>query len=232
MINVELGSFFDRLGPRMAKVNPIMLDALNRLPVHVFNLTPDDLHMWPELVTADFPETKFISTNLVAPDDIESPARFAVLEIPRSKGSGGPIRVGFLGLVAPTRIRPNSKFKALDLREAVESVKTSVKEEVHCWVVIGDFSGHLAETLAVEHPDVFAVLRMERRFRLYPPKQSGNAVLLSSIERGRYLGRLTMSFDSTGKVVAYEPEFIQLDGKVPEDPEFLKLADEVRSQLP
>ncbi|HUV13542.1 MAG TPA: hypothetical protein VMY18_07850 [Acidobacteriota bacterium] len=216
----------------MTKVNPIMLDALTRLPVHVFNLTSDDLHMWPELVTADLPATKLISTNLVAPDDVKSPARFTVIEIPQSKGGEGPIRVGFLGLVAPSTIRPNSKFTALDPREAVASVKANLKEDVHCWVVIGDFSEQLAVTLAAEHPDVFAVLRMERRFRLYPPKQSGNAVLLSSIERGRFLGRLTMSFDSAGKVVAYEPEFVQLDGKVPEDPEFLKLADEVRSQLP
>jgi 2',3'-cyclic-nucleotide 2'-phosphodiesterase (5'-nucleotidase family) len=209
-----------------------MLDALNRLPIDVFNLTPDDLYMWPDLAAADFPKTRFISTNLVAPDGVKSPARFAVMAIPRSERGGEPIRIGFLGLVASSNVRPNSKFSALDPQEAVASVKSDVKEKVHCWVVIGDFSEQLAVTLAAEHPDVFAVLRMERRFRLHPPKQSGNAVLLSSVERGRYLGRLTMSFDEKGKVVAYEPEFTQLDAKVPEAPEFLRVADEVKSQVP
>ena len=232
MINVELGSFFGSLGPLHERVNVIMLDALNRLPVDVFNLTPDDLYMWPELAVADFPKTRFISTNLVAPDGVKSPARFAVMEIPRSLRGGESIRIGFLGLVAPSTVRPNSKFTALDPREAVTSAKASLQEKVHCWVIIGDFSEQLAMTLAVEHPDVFAVLRMERRFRLYPPKQSGNAVLLSSIERGRYLGRLTMSFDEKGEVVAYEPEFTLLDAKVPENPEFLRVADEVKSQVP
>jgi hypothetical protein len=103
---------------------------------------------------------------------------------------------------------------------------------VHCWVVIGDFSEQLAVTLAVEHPDVFALLRMERRFRLYPPKQSGNAVLLSSVERGRYLGRLTLFFSEKGEVVQYEPEFTLLDAKVPEDPAFLRVSDELKNQVP
>ena len=216
----------------MAKVNPIMMEGLRRIPVQVFNLTPDDLYLWPELAAEGLPDTRFIATNLVAPPGIEPPDRFTILEVPRSVGESGMIRVGFLGLVEPSKIRPSMKFSASDPLEAVTTAKKAVKEKVQCWVIIGDFSEQLAETLAIEHPDVFAVLRMERRFRLYPPKQSGNAVLLSSVERGRYLGRLTLSLDSDGKVTSYEPEFIKLDTKVPEDPEFLRLADETRSQLP
>jgi hypothetical protein len=41
-----------------------------------------------------------------------------------------------------------------------------------------------------------------------------------------------MLFDSEGEVVEYEPEFIKLDSKVPEDSEFLTLSEEVDRQLP
>lgn len=216
----------------MATVNPVMLEALKRLPIHVFNLTSDDFNMWPDLVKLDLPETRFISTNLLAPEGVKSPDRFTILEIPQTDGDGKMIRVGFLGLTAPAMFQRNSGYTLVDAREAVDTVKKSVKKKVHCWIVVGDFSEQLAQTLAVEHRDVFAVLRMERRFRLPQPKQVGNAVLLSSVERGRYLGRLTITFDSSGGVKAYEPEFTKLDSQVPEDPEFVRLAEEARNQLP
>jgi 2',3'-cyclic-nucleotide 2'-phosphodiesterase (5'-nucleotidase family) len=223
VINVDLGSYFHRLGPFSSKVNEFMLTALDRFPVQVFNLTADDLFMLDQIRSAELPRTRVISTNLEPPagKNIEL-ERFAILEIASS--ANRVVRVAFLGLVSPLRVKPNSGFRAADPVQAVSRVLDEIREQIDFAVVLGDIDTTIAKKLAQNHPEIYAVLCLERRFRLVPPEQVNNAVILKSIERGRYLGQLSFDLGPSGMVESYQFDYHKLTDQVPEDSELLEKA--------
>jgi 2',3'-cyclic-nucleotide 2'-phosphodiesterase (5'-nucleotidase family) len=210
-----------------------MLKAVETLPIQIFNLTSSDLYHWAALSAASFPKTQIISTNLVPPKGSRSPLpRYAIYEVEIAGGEGRNVKLGFLGVANPAAVRPNSGFRAKKILDAIDEVKAEVMEQADVLIVIGEFRPGVAEELANRHPEVYAVLQLERQFRLIPPKQVNNAVILSSVERGRYLGQLNLQFGAQGDLVSYEPKSIQLDEKVPESAEFLELAEEVNKRIP
>lgn len=232
-MHLDLGNYFRPLGPDSREVNALMLESLSALPIRVLNLAPEDLFYWAELAGAELPSTQVISTNLVPiRRGLKTPARYAVIEIPAAEaGLKRDLRIGFLGLSDPARVKPNSGFEALDPLEAVEQVKGELRDRADFLVVLADLPRSLGARLALQHPEVYAVLLTEKAFRLWEPEMVNNAVILSSVERGRYLGRLTLQVDGTGRIAAIRPDAIELDAKVPEEPAFLERQSEVAARI-
>ncbi len=240
-LQVDLGNYFHPLGPDSKAVNDLMLKGLSALPVGVMNLTPNDLFLWDQLNESPIAETQFISTNLSPRDPRRrAPQSYAVITVSGQKlGLERDIRIGFLGLSDPRRVKPNSGFAASDPLLAVERAMLELEGKVDFAVVLADFrrkSGPLAPDsilykLAQAHDKIYAVLSTEQRFLLHEPEQVNNAVILSSVERGRYLGRLQMHFDSNGAVTVVEPEFIELKAGGPEDAELARLQAELEARL-
>ncbi len=204
-------------------INRLMIQSLDRLPIHVFNLAAEDLWLWQELSRAQV-VTSIISTNLVPRrSNVPSPAPFFIVDVPGPEvGLNKNVRIGFLGLAAPNRIKPNSEFLALDPLNAVAERKSQWAGRADFWVVLTDLPRETARQLALAHPEIYAILLAEKRFILHPPEQVNHAAILSSVERGRYLGRLTFELDEAGNVVGLESELIELKKGVPEDSTLLK----------
>ncbi len=241
-LQIDLGNYFHPLGPQSKAINELMLKGLSSLPIRVMNLTPNDLFMWDRLQEMSLPQTEIISTNLSPRDPRKaSPKRYTIVTVSGNElGLEDDVRIGFLGLSDLRRVKPNSGFTGSDPLLAVEKAMLELANQVEFVVVLADFrrkSGPLKpdsilHKLAEAHPKIYAVLNTEQRFLLHEPEQVGNAVILSSVERGRYLGRLQLRFDSKGEVTAVEPEFIELKAGVPEDAELARLQAELEAKIP
>lgn len=241
VLQVDLGNYFLSPGPHSRPVNELMVEGLRRLPLRVMNLAPEDLYQWEDLSSLELP-TKFISTNLQPRDrDRPAPSPYAVIELPADDlGTRRAVRIGFLGISDPARVKPNSGFLGTDPLQAIADAQAELEGKVDFVIVLAHVdlgpspfqANSLPARIAEAHDNVYAVLVSERRYMLRAPKQVNNAVLLSSVERGRHLGRLTFRLDGEGRVTEVHPEFIELSEKVPEDSYFHRRQLELEAVLP
>lgn len=241
VVQVDLGNYFEPPGPHAAAVNELMARGLERLPVRVMNLTPQDLYFWEEMAARELP-TRFVSTNLrPRKASLAAPPTHAIVTIAAAElGIAKDLRIGFLGVSDPRKVKPNSGFRGMDPLEAITEAQRELEGKVDFVVVLADIEqapgpfredSVLAE-IARAHDDVYAILAAEKRYLLRSPLQVNNAVLLSSVERGRHLGRLTLKLNREGQVVEVRPEFTELDETVPADPEFLGLQQRLEASVP
>lgn len=215
---MELGNFFHQPGPLADKINGYMRDALAAKPLAVFNLASEDLNLVANLDMRGLEETETISTNLVPPDDgrFGFLKRYSVQELVLP--NGWPVKIGFLGVADPRMVKPNSGFTAKEPLDAIGAVLPEITEKVDFTVVIGEMSEQLADQIADSFPEVFAVLRSERSFRMSRPRQVNNALIMSSVERGRMLGQITMILNSKKEMASYSYKYVDLNQRVREDP--------------
>lgn len=230
---MDAGNYFKPLGPGSDLVNQLMLESLHTLPIQVMNLAPEDLFMWKELAQKSL-KTKIISTNLVPRSkSLSGPATHALVQIPGSgRGLNQDLRVGFLGLSSPDLVKPNSGFSALDPEESVARVKAEILSKVDLLIVLADLPRAVATRLALKHPEIHAIILAEKQFVFHKPEQINNALIVSSIERGRYLGQLELDFDGGPKTKVFKADFIELKTGVPEDPTLLRRQGEISARLP
>lgn len=232
--HIDAGNYFALPGPDSKLINRLMIQSLDLLPIKVLNLGSDDLYQWDQI--KGFPG--LISTNLSTRDG-EAPARYLVVETPVTRADGSKVRIGFLGVTDPGRVKPNSNFVAEDPIEAVSAIKEEVLDQSDFLIVLADIRRNDEEIeedsvlhkLAASNPEVYAILVTEKRFILYPPRQVNNAVILSTVERGRYLGKLTFGFDAAGSVETVNPEFIELPAGIGEVPSLLEAQNSLARRL-
>lgn len=242
ILQIDVGNYLYPLGPPAPEVNRMMMRGIADLPLAVVNLGAEDLlqrdFLW-EQAPAD---TAVISTNLVPRDPAgRAPQKYAVVRVPGSSlGLARDLRIGFVGLTDPSRVRPNSGFRGLDPIQSVAEVKDEILKEADFIVALADIprdtsqigSTSLIRKLADTYPEIYAVLLTERRFVLFPPVQINNAIVLSAIERGRWLSRLTFGLDAQGKVQDADYEAIELKEGVPENAAFRKMQDALSVKYP
>lgn len=222
------------LGPGSDIVNDFLKQSLDILPLQVMNLGPEDLQMWRELSQSKWKATAIVSTNLTSREkDLPSPRRYAIVEIPGDKlGLKKNIRLGFLGLTAPTLVKPASPFVAEDPIEAVAKVKPEVLKKADYLIVLAEVPKPVAVKLANDHPEIYAIMMIERSVIEHTAEQVNNAVLLWSMERGRSLGQLTLELDQNGGISVFKPTRVVLDATIPEDEALLKRQNEIKAQVP
>lgn len=227
ILQVDAGNYLLQPGFTSGAINKLMFESLAQLPVRVLNLASEDLYFWNQLRTID-PTTQVISTNLVPRrKSVQAPARYAVVRVPAGElGLERDLRIGFLGLTDPQRVKPNSGFRAIDPLLAVEQIKSEVLEKADLLIVLGDIPREEAEIeprsrirlLAEKHPEIAAIFLTEARYVLFPPQKINNAVILSGVERGRHLPRLTLLMEEDGRIVDFEFDAVELKAGVAEDP--------------
>ena len=195
-----------------------MRESLEAKPVAVFNLASEDLNIAGGLDLAGLEETAIISTNLIPPESagFEVLKKYAVHETVLS--NGWPVKIGFLGVADPRMVKPNSGFSTKDPVEAIGEVLPEIKGKVDLIMVIGEMTEETADKIAGKFPDVYAVLRSERSMRMTRPRQVSNALIMSSVERGRMLGQITLVLDSGKKVASYTYKYVDLNQRIPGNP--------------
>lgn len=224
---MDLGNFFLQPGPFSEKANSYMRYAIESNPLTVFNLASEDLNIVGGLDMGDLKKTDTISTNLVPPGggEFDFLKKYSIREV--TLANGWPIKIGFLGVADPRLVKPNSGFAAKDPLTAVGEVLPALKDKVDLVVLIGEMSEETADGMAESYPEIFVVLRSERTQRMTRPRQVSNALIMSSVERGRMLGQITLAFDANKKVASYTYKYIDLNQRVQDDPALAARAKEL-----
>jgi len=210
-----------------------MKQSLDLLPMQVMNLASEDLQLWKELSQSNL-KTAIISTNVTPREKtLPTPRRYAVIEVPAQKlGLKKNLRLGFLGLANPAQVKPNSPFTAEDPIEAVARIKPEVLKKADYLIVLAEVPKSTAVRLAQAHPEIYAIMMVERSVIDHVPEQVNNAVLVWSMERGRSLGQLILELDQNGSISVFKPQKVALDATIPEDQAFLKRQNELKAQVP
>jgi len=241
-LHVDAGNYLQPPGPRSDMINRLMVESFREVPLAVLNLGIEDVFWWQYLSEAEKGQTKIVSTNLVSEaPGVPQPDRYAIVTVPAKVTSlGRDIRIGFLGIAEPARIKPNSNFRGRDPLEAIEEIKDEVMEKADFLIVLADWRREAREIgessilrkMAEKHSEIVAILVAERRYRLYTPVRINSAVVLSCIERGRYLGQLSLELDKSATIQKFKSEFIELKEGVPEVDALLAKQDWITAQLP
>jgi len=230
IINVELGSYFTASLGGGKRVNELMLDALRMLPVHVFHLNGWDLERWPEISGKLGKQTRVISSNIIWPPDAgKPPARFAVRKISLSEKQS--VRFGFLGLTNPRTLKRGSRFRMRNPLQTLSAALEKHGSKADYWIILSDLTAAAAKQMAQQHPQVIAVLLMSKTYKLFQPQQVNQAVILHSVERGRYLGKLRLGFNQNGKITSFEPELINLNEEIRDDEKMARRIEELKQRL-
>lgn len=239
VMEIDLGNYFEMPGPHAEAVNQLLLESLQEFPIQVMNLASDDLHFWPTL-HSKASATQVISANLKPRrSSVPQPKPYAIVQVPAAElGLSKDLRIGFLGVTDPSLVKPNSGMKGTDPLTAVQSVKKTVleKEGADFLILLTDLprhssqieSGSLLYELAQQNPEVAAILNTERRYILFPPQMVNNAVILSGVERGRHLSRLTLTLDESGQVQEIDHDTVELKEGIPEDDTWRAKQDALR----
>ena len=193
----------------------------------VFNLSSEDLNIIGDLDMGGLKATQTVSTNLTPPDGsgLDFLKRYSIQEVVLP--NGWPVRIGFLGIADPRMVKPNSGFTAKDPQAAIAEFLPEIKDEVDLVVVIGEMAEETADKIAEKFPEVYAVLRSERSMRMTRPRQVSNALIMSSVERGRMLGQITLILDSKKKVASYTYKYVDLNQRIQGDPALSARANEL-----
>ena len=201
--------------------------ALAAKPVAVFNLASEDLNIIGDLDMGGLKGTQTVSTNLIPPDGtgLEHLRRYSIQEVVLP--NGWPVKIGILGIADPRMVKPNSGFKAKDPLAAIAEVLPEIKDKVDLFMVIGEMTEETADKIAENFSQVFVILRSERSMRMSRPRQVSNAMIMSSVERGRMLGQITLTLDSEKKVASYTYKYIDLNQRIQSDAALLARANEL-----
>ncbi len=240
LLQIDAGNYFESPGPSAEAVNQLMEESLERIPITAMNLGSDDLYWWPQLSESKAVRDRLISTNLEPREaGIPVPGRFLIKDVPLVGVEGGAVRIGFLGLVDPMLVKPNSGFRALDPVEAVRAVMPDLRKKADLVILLWDTIRPSQQIppnspivkLAQSVEGIDLIITTEKRFVRYRPFQVGSSVILSSIERGRYLGDLLVTFDRSRSVKDLRPDFMELKDGVREDPQLRAEQDRVAASI-
>ena len=235
VLHVDAGNYFKPAGPQSDLINRLMSESLHYFPMQVLNLTAGDLAYWRNhLSGAGGSETHFVSSNLIPLEEAApAPETFAVLTFqPAETGLSQALRVAFLGLAIPQRIRKNSGYKAIDPVEAIRRVKESVLAQSDLQFLLTELpTGEIGRLIAA-HPELDVVIRGQRQFALESVQTIQQTVVVTAVERGRSLGQLRLGLRPNLQIESSTLELIEMGSGVTADSRMAAKEAQLVEKLP
>ncbi len=235
ILHVDVGNYFKPRGPGSDLINTLMSESLGDLPIKVLSLTAGDLAYWREhLSRTENPETHFISANLIPIEEAApAPETHVVVSFdPAETGLSRTLRVAFLGLATPQRIRKNSGYRALDPVEAIGRVKDSVLARSDLQILLTELPREEIRRVIEAHGELDVVIRGERRFVLESAQTIQQTVVVTAVERGRSLGQLRLDLQPDLQIGSAILELIEMGSGVVADPQMAVKEAQLVEKLP
>jgi 2',3'-cyclic-nucleotide 2'-phosphodiesterase (5'-nucleotidase family) len=242
VIQVEGGYFFfGSTGYPMADLkNDQTARAFSRFPLDVINLSRDDLGYARKLLakeglserTKKFSMIKnLISANAVFGNDAEPPPPYTIKEVggPRIYGGNKKIRIGFVGVAAPTN--PGGGIIDATVSNMFQAATRAVlraRKECDLLVLVAYCDLDSAVRLASENLEVDVVIAADSG-GIYNPRRIGNTMVFSAAPGNTQESDLRMYIDKDGQTT-YKFRATDLDALVPVDPAAAAFADTARAE--
>ena len=235
VLHVDAGNYFKPPGPQSDLINQLMSESLEDFPMQVLNLTAGDLPYWRDhLSGGGRTETHFVSSNLIPLEEsAPAPEAFVVVTFqPAETGLSQALRVAFLGLAIPQRIRKNSGYQAIEPVEAIRRVKESVLARSDLQLLLTELPAGEIGRLIEAHPELDVVIRGERRFVLESVQTIQQTLVVTAVERGRSLGQLRLGVQPDLQIESSTLELIEMGSGVAADPRLAAKEAQLVEKLP
>jgi 2',3'-cyclic-nucleotide 2'-phosphodiesterase (5'-nucleotidase family) len=242
VVQVEGGYFFfGSIGYPMADMrNDQAARALSRFLPDVINLGRDDLSYAQKLLAKEGlneRRTKFsmiknlVSANAIFGVDAEPPPPYTIKEVGGHRIYGGKknIRIGFIGLAAPT----NPGAGVIDatvsnMFQTVTRIVLKARKECDVLVLVAHCDLDSAVRLASENLEVDVVISADSG-GIYNPRKIGNTLVVSAAPGNTQEGDLRLYIDKEGQIT-YKFRATDLDALVPVDAAAAAFADAARTE--
>ena len=242
VIQVEGGSFFFGSGgyPAADLRNEQAARAFSRFPPDVINLARDDLPFAQKLLARDgltermqrLPLIKnFISANGVFGPAAVPPSGYVIREVegPRIYGGKKKIKIGFVGVAAPTN--PGGGIidaTVTNIFEATTRAVLKARKECDVLVIVAHCDLASALKIASENLEADVVIAADSG-GIYNPRRVGNTLVVSAAPGNVQESDLRLYFDKDGQI-SYKFRATDLDVLVPVDPAAAAFAEAARAE--
>jgi len=142
------------------------------------------------------------------------------------------IKIGVLGLTIDMTKIGQENWLIRDPFEAVKEALPRLRERVDLIVLLSHLGYRQSVALSDNFQGIDVILVGHQGQRVKTPIAVGGSILTQSGDKGKYLGRLDITFDrKERKVVDFKGELIALDPKIPDDEEMAKLYAEYQEKV-
>jgi 2',3'-cyclic-nucleotide 2'-phosphodiesterase (5'-nucleotidase family) len=242
VVQVEGGFFFFGAGgyPAADLRNEQAARAFSRFPPDVINLGRDDLPYAKKLLAREgltermlrFQLIKsFVSANGVFGPETAPPDPYLIREIagPRINGGKKKIRIGFVGVAAPTN--PGGGIidaTVTNIFQATTRAVLQARKECDLLVIIAHCDFESALKIASENLEADVVIAADSG-GIYQPRRVGNTLVVSAAPGNTQESDLRVYFDKEGQF-SYKFRAIDLDALVPSDPAAAAFVEAARAE--
>lgn len=144
----------------------------------------------------------------------------------------GDIKIGLLGITLDQKRVGQEEWTIQDPFETVAEEVREIRDKVDL-VILMSHIGYRQSVALAEHVDgIDVVLVGHQGRRVKTPIKVGGSILTQSGDKGKYLGRLDLSFDRGEKrIVEFTGELISLAPDIPDDEEMAALYEEYQTKV-
>ncbi len=144
----------------------------------------------------------------------------------------GDLKIGLLGVTLDQKRVGQEEWTIHDPFEVVAEEVGKIRDKVDLVILMSHLGYRQSVALAehVEGIDVVLVGHQGRRVKT--PLKVGGSILAQSGDKGKYLGRIDLSFDrGEKKIVDFSGELISMAPEIPEDEEMAALYEEYQTKV-
>jgi predicted CXXCH cytochrome family protein len=144
----------------------------------------------------------------------------------------GGLKIGLLGVTLDQTRAGQEEWAVQDPFKAVEEALPKLREKVDLVVVMSHIGYRQSVALAEQEQGIDVVLVSHQGRRVRTPVAVGGAIMTQAGDKGKYLGRLNITYDrQQKKITDYSGELISLDTTIPEDEKMAKLYADYQAKV-
>ena len=227
---VDAGDFFGVGGEQDSLKSMFMVQAMDKLGYDVVTIGEREFNFGQAFLLDCLKKTKIdvVSANLYYADNKKLFAKPYVIR------KAGSVRVAFFGLIGKDmRIRTLGTERALEVRDPVATAKSLVPElrkKADVVVLLSHIGLTEGQRLTLEVPGI-DVMVFGHQVGVFREIVKTNGIINTrGGERGQHIPSVHLVVED-GKISSYDGEVVQLDDKIPADPEMNVMVDGFSDEL-
>ncbi|HLE22527.1 MAG TPA: hypothetical protein VJB88_15565 [Vicinamibacteria bacterium] len=210
--------------------NRWVLEGLRRMDYAAINIGEleviEETDRWNELGRAS--NLPWVSANAGIPagSDVQ-PSPYLIRELETAKGRR--LRVGLLGLTAPTSDRLAIEFR--DPSATAREYVAQLAGECDLLIVLAQMSLSDAQELAKLIPQIDVLIGAANDTHLAKPIMEGNTLIGYPYPQGMGLGDLRLFFDQNGRPARFFYRVVPLAAQLADHPDFVEFQREAEAEI-
>lgn len=168
-----------------------------------------------------------VCSNIISKNEFPM-MKYSILKI-------GKYKIGIFGLITPDTVflsnpKTVANYKFMDIFKTTRDILAIFKKKGVNFIIALTHIGYKQDyALALEFPKIDLIIGGHSHTLLSNPIRINNTAIVQAESYGRYLGFLKINIDDDKKLIS--GGLIALNNKIPDDPEFLSMAKDIKNKI-